>query len=125
MEENKEKATEQLSGRVTPSQKEYFTSIEGSFAEKVAELIELHKNKIDNDEFTIAPNMIAIQKSIDTIVKNLECIELNTNNHINDFNNNIASKINTLENESTELKNIKEENENLKLTNNEVILNLN
>lgn len=121
MEENKEKATEQLSGRVTPSQKEYFAGIEGSFAEKVAELIELHKNKIDNEGFIIAPNMDAIQKAINTIIKNIECIELNTNNYINDFNSDISSKINILKHESVELKNIKEENESLKIANNKLL----
>ncbi|MEG2364518.1 MAG: hypothetical protein RSC26_13535 [Terrisporobacter sp.] len=119
--ENKERATEQLSGRVTESQKEYFSNIEGSFTEKVAELIELHRNKVDSDVFTISPNLDAIQKAINTITKNIECIEVNTNTYVEDFNNTISSKISILETDSIELRDTKELNIELEKANQIVI----
>lgn len=116
-----EKATEQLSGRVTQSQKDYFAGIEGSFSEKVAMLIELHKNRVENDIFTISPNMDAINKAISTIIKNVEVVEMNANNYVEDYNNKIASQIAILESDSIELRNISEEYSKLEKVN-ELIL---
>lgn len=108
-----ERATEQLSGRVTDSQKSYIADMQGSFSEKIAELIELHRNRIENDVFTISPNLDAVQKAVNTIVKNLEVIELNANTYVTDYNNQIASKLAVLETEGIEIREIKEENERL------------
>lgn len=116
-----EKATEQLSGRVTQSQKEYFTELEGSFTDKVAQLIELHKNRVENDIFTIAPSLDAINKAIGTIVKNVEVIEVNANNYVDDYNNMVSAKISGLEVEAIELRNISAEYARLE-TENEKIL---
>jgi len=119
--ENIEKATQQLTGRVTQSQKEYFNSLEGSFAEKVEELIELHKNKVVEDEFTVSQNLETIQKAIDTILANIRCIEANANTYVVDFKGVISKKIEEVENESIELKGIRNENEELEKVNSKLV----
>lgn len=113
--EDKEKALEQLSGRVTESQKAYFNNeMEGSFAEKIAELIKEHKVRVKDNAFNVEANKAAIQQALNVIVKNMDTIELNARNYVQDIKSDIEVRVNALEEDSTELNNVKEENESLK-----------
>ena len=112
--EDKEKAIEQLSGRVTETQKAYFNEMEGSFADKVAELIESHKVRVKDNAFNVEANKSAIHQALNVIVKNMETIELNAKNYVQDIKSDIEVRVNALEEDCTELNNVKEENELLK-----------
>jgi chromosome segregation ATPase len=113
--EDKEKALEQLSGRVTESQKNYFNNeIEGSFSEKIASLIESYKVRVKDNQFNVETNKAAIQQALNVIVKNMETIELNARNYVQDIKSDIEVRVNALEEDCTELNNVKEENESLK-----------
>jgi DNA repair exonuclease SbcCD ATPase subunit len=113
--EDKEKAVEQLSGRVTETQKSYFNEMEGSFADKVAELIESHKVRVKDNSFNVEANKSAINQALNVIVRNMETIELNAKNYVQDIKSDIEVRVNALEEDCTELNNVKEENESLKL----------
>lgn len=113
--EDREKANEQLSGRVTESQKAYFNNkMEGSFADKVSELIESHKVRVKDNAFNVEANKSAIHQALNVIVKNMETIELNAKNYVQDIKSDIEVRVNALEEDCTELNNVKEENESLK-----------
>lgn len=114
--EDKEKALEQLSGRVTESQKIYFNNeMEGSFSDKIAELIKEHKVRVKDNSFNVEDNKAAIQQALNVIVKNMDTIELNARNYVQDIKSDIEVRVNALEEDCTELNNVKEENESLKL----------
>lgn len=113
--DDKEKALEQLSGRVTESQKVYFNNeMEGSFSDKIAELIKEHKVRVKDNSFNVETNKAAIQQALNVIVKNMDIIELNARNYVQDIKSDIEVRVNALEEDSTELNNVKEENESLK-----------
>ncbi len=113
--EDKEKALEQLSGRVTESQKIYFNNeMEGSFSDKIAELIKEHKVRVKDNDFNVEANKSAIHQALNVIVKNMDTIELNARNYVQDIKSDIEVRVNALEEDSTELNNVKEENESLK-----------
>lgn len=116
--EDKEKALEQLSGRVTESQKNYFNNeIEGSFSEKIASLIESYKVRVKDNQFNVETNKAAIQQALNVIVKNMDIIELNAKNYVQDIRSDIEIRVNALEEDSTELNNVKIENEDLTMDN--------
>lgn len=118
--EDKEKAIEQLSGRVTETQKAYFNEMEGSFADKVAELIESHKVRVKDNAFNVEANKSAIHQALNVIVKNMETIELNAKNYVQDIKSDIEVRVNALEEDCTELNNVKEENQRLKENNQDI-----
>lgn len=119
--EDKEKAVEQLSGRVTETQKAYFNEMEGSFSDKVAELIESHKARIKDNAFNVEDNKSAIHQALNVIVKNMETIELNARNYVQDIKSDIEVRVNALEEDCTELNNVKEENRLLRNENEELL----
>lgn len=118
--EDKEKAVEQLSGRVTETQKSYFNEMEGSFADKVAELIESHKVRVKDNSFNVEANKSAINQALNVIVRNMETIELNAKNYVQDIKSDIEVRVNALEEDCTELNNVKEENQRLKEINQDI-----
>ena len=56
--------------------------MEGSFADKVAELIKEHKTRVKDNDFNVDANKTAINQALNVIVKNMETIELNAKNYV-------------------------------------------
>lgn len=116
--EDKEKSLEQLSGRVTESQKNYLNNeMEGSFSDKIAELIESYKTRVKDNDFNVDANKTAINQALNVIVKNMETIEINAKNYVQDIKSDIEVRVNALEEDSTEFNDIKTKNEELEINN--------
>lgn len=112
--EDKEKALEQLSGRVTESQKLYFNNeIEGSFSDKVAAFIQYHKANVKDNDFGVEANKTAIKQALNVIVKNMETIEINAKNYVQNIRDDIGTRIAGLEENADELSNALSENKAL------------
>lgn len=124
--DDKEKAVEQLSGRVTESQKAYFNNeMEGSFSDKVAELIESYKVRVKDNVFNVEANKSAITQALNVIVKNMDIIEINTKNYVQDIKDDIGIRIAGLEENSDELNNASSENKALKEINQDLSARIN
>ena len=113
-----EKANARLQGKVKQSSLEYISAMEGTFAEKIQELIAIHETKSeDMIKLRTRDRVESIERAMQIIKNSIANIETEANIFVEGYRNQVETRISDLLEQVVEQDKIKQQYEDIKTIN--------